>query len=130
MVLPPPVSGEWEDALFWHGGVPITVSGVNSFNAFLKRGGTGTGSMNEIRPVDPLSEVRYEFQQFSFGQIRIDEIEYDYDVVIDRGKVGKRKKKLPRSSAKPSDTRRSLWKRRSRGNAVAWWWGRAKEDCQ
>jgi len=33
------------------------------------------------------------FQQFSFGQIRIDGIEYGYDVVIDRGKVGKRKKK-------------------------------------
>ena len=34
-----------------------------------------------------------KFQQFSFGQIRIDGIEYSYDVVIDRGKVGKRKKK-------------------------------------
>ena len=34
-----------------------------------------------------------ELQQFSFGQIRIDGIEYGYDVVIDRGKVGKRKKK-------------------------------------
>ena len=34
-----------------------------------------------------------KFQQFSFGQIRIDDIEYGCDVVIDRGKVGKRKKK-------------------------------------
>ena len=34
-----------------------------------------------------------KFQQFSFGHIRIDDIEYDYDVVIDRGKVEKRKKK-------------------------------------
>ena len=34
-----------------------------------------------------------KFQHFSFGQIRIDGIEYSYDVVIDRGKVGKRKKK-------------------------------------
>jgi hypothetical protein len=34
-----------------------------------------------------------KFQQFSFGQIRIDGIEYGYDVVIDRGKVDKRKKK-------------------------------------
>ena len=66
-----------------------------------------------------------KFQQFSFGQIRIDGIEYGYDVVIDRGKVGKRKRKPPRSSAKPSDTRRSLWKRRSRGNAVDWWSVRA-----
>jgi hypothetical protein len=37
-----------------------------------------------------------KFQQFSFGQIRIDDVEYDYDVVIDRGKVGKRKKKASR----------------------------------
>ena len=35
-----------------------------------------------------------EFQQFSFGQIRIDGIEYDYDVVIDRGEICKRNKKL------------------------------------
>ena len=34
-----------------------------------------------------------KFQHFSFGQIRIDGVEYGYDVVIDRGKVGKRKKK-------------------------------------
>jgi hypothetical protein len=34
-----------------------------------------------------------KFQHFSFGQIRIDGVEYAYDVVIDRGKVGKRKKK-------------------------------------
>ena len=34
-----------------------------------------------------------KFQQFSFGQIRIDGIEYGYYVVIDRGKVGKRKRK-------------------------------------
>jgi hypothetical protein len=34
-----------------------------------------------------------KFQQFSFGQIRIDGIEYGYDVVIDRGKIRKRKKK-------------------------------------
>ena len=29
-----------------------------------------------------------KFQQFSFGQLRIDAIEDGYDVVIDRGKVG------------------------------------------
>ena len=34
-----------------------------------------------------------KFQQFAFGQIRIDDVEYNYDVVIDRGKVQKRKKK-------------------------------------
>jgi hypothetical protein len=34
-----------------------------------------------------------KFQQFSFGQIRIDGVEYSYDVVIDRGEIRKRKKK-------------------------------------
>ena len=33
------------------------------------------------------------FKDFSFGSIRIDGTTYDYDVVIDRGKVRKRKKK-------------------------------------
>ena len=33
-----------------------------------------------------------KFQQFSFGQIRIDGIDYRYDVVIDRGEIRKRKK--------------------------------------
>jgi hypothetical protein len=30
---------------------------------------------------------------FSFGRIRIDGTEYEHDVVIDHGKIGKRKKK-------------------------------------
>ncbi len=34
-----------------------------------------------------------KFQQFSFGQIRIDCVEYGYEAMIDRGNMGKRKKK-------------------------------------
>ncbi len=34
-----------------------------------------------------------KFKAFSFGRIRIDGVTYDHDVVIDRGKVRKRKKK-------------------------------------
>ena len=34
------------------------------------------------------------FEAFSFGSIRIDGITYEHDVVIDRGQVRKRKKKL------------------------------------
>ncbi len=34
------------------------------------------------------------FEGFSFGSIRIDGITYERDVVIDRGRVRKRKKKL------------------------------------
>jgi hypothetical protein len=33
------------------------------------------------------------FQKFSFGSIRIDGVDHEHDVVIDRGKVHKRKKK-------------------------------------
>ena len=36
------------------------------------------------------------FEDCSFGSIRIDGVTYDYDVVIDRGAVRKRKKKLSR----------------------------------
>ena len=34
------------------------------------------------------------FEEFSFGLIRIDGVTYEYDVVIDRGEIRKRKKKL------------------------------------
>lgn len=33
------------------------------------------------------------FEAFSFGSLQIDGITYDHDVIIDRGKVRKRKKK-------------------------------------
>ena len=34
------------------------------------------------------------FEQFSFGSIRIDGVTYEHDVVIDRGEVRKRRKRL------------------------------------
>ncbi len=34
------------------------------------------------------------FEDFSFGSIRIDGVTYEHDVVIDRGEVSKRRKKL------------------------------------
>ena len=34
------------------------------------------------------------FEMFAFGSIRIDGVTYEHDVVIDRGRVRKRKKKL------------------------------------
>src|SRR5262245_30619621 len=34
------------------------------------------------------------FEEFSFGSIRIDGVTYEHDVLIDRGEVRKRKKKL------------------------------------
>jgi hypothetical protein len=38
-------------------------------------------------------EDQMKIEGFSFGSIRIDGTQYDYDVVIDRGKISKRKKK-------------------------------------
>jgi hypothetical protein len=32
------------------------------------------------------------FQKFSFGSIRVDGLTYEHDIVIDRGKIRKRKK--------------------------------------
>ena len=61
------------------------------------------------------------FEGFSFGSIRIDGVSYDYDIVIDRGKVRKRKRKLPRGSEKLSDTHRFRCRKGFRGSAVAWW---------
>jgi hypothetical protein len=34
------------------------------------------------------------FDKFSFGSIRIDGVAYEHDLIIDRGKIEKRKKKL------------------------------------
>src|SRR5664280_516936 len=34
-----------------------------------------------------------KFEQFSFGQVRIDGVDYGHDIVIDRGEIRKRKKK-------------------------------------
>ena len=60
------------------------------------------------------------FQGFSVGSIRIGGVSYDHDVVIDRGEVRKRKKKLPRSSVRLSDTHRYRWRKGYRGGAIAW----------
>ena len=59
-----------------------------------------------------------DFEKFTFGSIRIDGTTYDHDVVIDRGEVPGAKRSRPRSFAMPSDTRRSLQRRRSHGNAA------------
>lgn len=37
-----------------------------------------------------------KIEDFSFGRIRVDGTEYEHDVVIDRGKIAKRKKKPSR----------------------------------
>jgi hypothetical protein len=40
------------------------------------------------------AEADMQFEDFAFGSIRIDGVSREYDVVIDRGEIRKRKKKL------------------------------------
>jgi hypothetical protein len=47
------------------------------------------------------------FEAFSFGSIRIDGTTYGYDVVIDRGRIRKCKKKRPEGSVTGLDIHRS-----------------------
>ena len=35
------------------------------------------------------------FTGYSFGSVRVDGVTYDHDLIIDRGKIRKRKKPLP-----------------------------------
>jgi len=42
-------------------------------------------------------EVRVRIESFMFGCIRIDGVTYEHDVVIDRGRIRKRKKKASKS---------------------------------
>jgi hypothetical protein len=44
--------------------------------------------MKTVEAVKPI-----HFEAFSFGSIRVDGVTYEHDVVIDRGRVRKRKKK-------------------------------------
>jgi hypothetical protein len=49
-----------------------------------------------LRPVTADTQKAWRtmrFDDFSFGSIQIDAVTYEYDIVIERGKVSKRKKK-------------------------------------
>ena len=60
------------------------------------------------------------FEEFSFGSIRIDGVTYDYDLVIDRGQVRKRKKKPSKRFRNIFGHTRCPWKRRFPGSANVW----------
>jgi len=47
---------------------------------------------SRVRSVTSSREVTVRFESFSFGSVRIDGVTYEYDVVIDRGEIRKRKK--------------------------------------
>lgn len=60
-----------------------------------------------------------QFDSFSFGSIQIDGSTYEYDVVIDRGEISKRKKKHPSNSVRSLGTRHFPLKKTYPGNAVS-----------
>ena len=61
-----------------------------------------------------------DFSKFHFGTIKIDGVTYEYDVVIDRGKVRKRKKKPSKQFHERSDIPRYRLKRSCLGIANVW----------
>jgi hypothetical protein len=58
------------------------------------RGGRiGDSTDRRKRQYDPRrSGTHVQFQEYSFGSIRIDGVTYDHDLIIDRGRIRKRKK--------------------------------------
>ena len=61
------------------------------------------------------------FEEYSFGSIRIDGVSYAHDLIIDRGKIRKRKKAASKRSATRTDTPPSRSRRRSPGGVAGWW---------
>jgi hypothetical protein len=59
------------------------------------RAGPAAGTGHTTIPVRVRS-VSMRFTGYSFGSIRVDGVTYDYDLIIDRGKVRKRKKAASR----------------------------------
>ena len=59
------------------------------------------------------------FDKFSFGSVRIDGSIYEHDVVIDRGKIRRRRKK-PSKKFRDLDTHRCRTKKKYRGTAGGW----------
>ena len=61
-----------------------------------------------------------QFTGYSFGSVRVDGVTYDHDLVIDRGKVRKRKKAASRKFRGAYGHTRSPPRRTSRGAAAGW----------
>jgi len=56
-------------------------------------------------------EVSMRFERVSFGSIRIDETTYEHDVVIDRGRVRRRKKKTIQTISRRIRAHAALYRR-------------------
>jgi hypothetical protein len=54
------------------------------------------GAVPACRAVGAGKEVGVRFTGYSFGSVRVDGVTYDHDLIIDRGKIRKRKKAASR----------------------------------
>jgi hypothetical protein len=54
------------------------------------------GAVPACRAVRAGEEVAVRFTGYSFGSVRVDGVTYDHDLIIDRGKIRKRKKAASR----------------------------------
>jgi hypothetical protein len=64
-----------------------------SVSACPRAGDSGTRPTAEGGQYDPQrSGTHVQFQEYSFGSIRIDGVTYDHDLIVDRGRIRKRKK--------------------------------------
>jgi len=61
------------------------------------------------------------FTGYSFGSIRVDGVTYDRDLIIDRGKIRKRKKAASRKFRREYGHTHCRSRRTSRGDAADWW---------
>ena len=69
-----------------------------------------------------------DFGKFHFGRIEIDGVSYERVVVIDRGRIRKRKKSPRKDSARSSDIPRSRSRKRYPGIANVSWLAREDMD--
>ena len=60
------------------------------------------------------------FSGYSFGSVRVDGVTYDHDLIIDRGKIRKRKKGASASSAAATAIPRCRPLRISPGGVGGW----------
>ncbi len=60
------------------------------------------------------------FSGYSFGSVRVDRVRYDHDLIIDRGKIRRRKKGASRKFRRAYGHTRCRPPRISRGGVAGW----------
>jgi hypothetical protein len=76
----------------WRAAVTTAAGPTSAWIAAVAGPAAGTGHTIAVRA----RSVSMRFTDYSFGSIRIDGMTYDHDLIIDRGKIRKRKKAASR----------------------------------